>query len=150
MGLSLIVLGIFVFVISIKNASTQATVWPGWYGLAILLGGVVLLSTAHMITRVTDKGVFVRFGVLPLFWVLRIPLSDVINFRSVLYPPPFSFSKHICAGRFEDTWCMFYRTVGFLGVLIETSKRRCIIGSQDPERFQAALEAALKGLAERV
>jgi hypothetical protein len=46
-------------------------------------------------------------------------------------------------GRFEGASCRHYNARGNRGVFLETSKRRYIIGSQNPERLHDALVRAL-------
>jgi len=110
----------------------------------LLAGSVVLVNALYMITRVTDREIFVQFGrVFPVFRA-RIPLGDVTDFRSVQYRPIRDAGGWgIRGGHFEGARCRFYNVKGDRAVFVDTPKRRYIIGSQSPERFAAAIENAL-------
>jgi len=113
---------------------------------AIMLPLLIFLTNMlYMITRVTDKEIFVQFGKVVPFFRARIPLADIVASRSVQYKPLRNAGGWgIRGGRFEGVWCRFYSVKGNEGVFVETEKRRYIIGSQRPEEFVAALEDVLK------
>ena len=112
-------------------------------GAAHLAVGAFVSNILLVTTRVSNAELYVRFGWLfPMIWK-RIPLGDILESRCVTYRPLRDAGGWgLRFGRFEGRSCRFYNARGHEGVLIETPKRRYIIGSQTPERLEAAIEQA--------
>ena len=104
---------------------------------------LVILNLLFVVTRVSGEEVYARLGWLfPLFWT-RIRIDDIVESRAVKYRPLRDASGWgMRFGRFEGAGCRYFNARGDRGVLIQTNKRRYIIGSQDPERLRAAIEQA--------
>lgn len=121
-------------------------------GFLCLNGGIFAVSALFLInvlelrTFVTSDEVYVRFGTwAPLIWK-HIPLADIRDLRAVRYRPLRDAGGWgLRFGRFEGRPCRFYNARGNQGVLIDTPKRRYIIGSQAPERLAAAIAEARFG-----
>ena len=115
-----------------------------WFAAAInLVVGALVSNILLVSTRVSNADVYVRLGWLfPMIWK-RISLKDILESRCVTYRPLRDAGGWgMRFGRFEGRSCRYYNARGHEGVLIETPKRRYIIGSQTPERLGAAIEQA--------
>jgi len=115
-----------------------------WFTLALQVAvGVFIANALLLTTRVTRKELYVRLGwLVPILWK-HIPLEEITESRCVTYRPLRDAGGWgMRFGRFEGRSCRFYNARGCEGVLIETPKRPYIIGSQAPQRLQAAIEQA--------
>ena len=114
-----------------------------WVGAGHVVLMLVILNLLFVITRVSNRTLYVRLGLLfPCVWK-RIPVADIDEYRCVEYRPLRDAGGWgVRFGRFEGSRCRFYNARGNRGILIVTSERRYIIGSQDPERLAAAIEEA--------
>jgi hypothetical protein len=125
-----------------EEADKAAEAW--WVLLLAGLGFLVATNVFRLRTVVRDDELYVRFGYFfPMYWK-RIPLSDVRDVRAVEYRPLRDAGGWgIRFGRFESEKCRFLNARGNRGVLVQTTGKRWIIGSQKPEALCAALQEAL-------
>ncbi len=103
----------------------------------------VLINLLQLVIQVYPDHVYARIGaIVPIFWA-RIPIADIQAIRIVQYRPLRDAGGWgLRFGRFEGKSCRFYNARGDRGVLIDTIRRRYLLGSQEPEQLAAALEAA--------
>lgn len=102
-----------------------------------------LLDILALRTTVDSDGLRVRFGrPIPIFWK-RIGIESIREARVVTYRPLVDANGWgLRFGRFDGVFTIYWNARGNRGVLIETDKRRYVIGSQDPEALHAAIERA--------
>ena len=93
-----------------------------------------------MRTRVDGHELVVQFGYCFPIYRKRIPLQEIRRARVVEYRPIRDGGWGIRFGRFEQERCRFLNCRGNRGVLLETARLRCIVGSQQPERLLAAVK----------
>ncbi len=121
-----------------------------WVPLVIALGFLVILNVFYMRTTLSDGQILVQFGYLFPMYRKRIALSRIHHSRVVQYRPIRDAGGWgIRFGRFEKKSCRFLNSRGNRGLLIEMEDFRYIIGSQEPERLQAAIEAAQRAMPHR-
>ncbi|MCC6795506.1 MAG: hypothetical protein IT366_10335 [Candidatus Hydrogenedentes bacterium] len=94
-------------------------------------------------TVVDGEAIRVQLGrPIPIFWK-RIGIDSIRAARVVTYRPIADAGGWgLRFGRFDGVFTIYWNARGNRGVLIETEKRRYIIGSQDPEALHAAIERA--------
>lgn len=89
-------------------------------------------------------GLFVCLGrPVPIVWK-RIPLEAIHEVRVVTYHPILDAGGWgMRFGKFEGRFAIYWNARGDRGVLIDTDKRRYVIGSQEPEWLCAAIGQAM-------
>ncbi len=143
---------IYVFLLLIFAAllwaldSTPQTGKHLWAPLAwILFAYLISVNVLFMRTTVDKHDLIAQFGYcVPLYWK-RIPLETILHARVVEYRPIRNAGGWgIRFGNFEKERCRFLNCRGNRGVLLETTRLRWIIGSQQPEQLLAALERGMQ------
>jgi len=97
-----------------------------------------------VVTEVTGQEVLVSFGRWFTLYRKRVQLHDIQESRPVYYRPLRDAGGWgIRWGRFEGKPCAFLNARGDRGVfLVHGSKKRLIIGSQEPEQLAEAIRRA--------
>jgi hypothetical protein len=102
---------------------------------------LIAVNVLFMRTRVDGHELVVQFGYCFPIYRKRIPLQEIRRARVVEYRPIRDAGGWgIRFGRFEQERCRFLNCRGNRGVLLETARLRCIVGSQQPERLLAAVK----------
>lgn len=100
---------------------------------------LVAISFAHSSARIVDDDLIV--AVVP-FWRRRVPLSSIASTRIETWRPLRDYGGWgLRVGR-DAT---LYNMRGNRGVRVELDGRDIVIGSDDPERLQADIDAARGG-----
>jgi len=114
-----------------------------WIPLLVAAGALLVLNILSMRTTIARNRLSVQFGRFLPIYRKHIAVHEINHSRVVDYRPLRDAGGWgIRFGRFERQSCRFLNCRGNRGVLIETHDQRYIIGSQEPERLQAALDAA--------
>ncbi|HQM48769.1 MAG TPA: hypothetical protein PLJ71_08775 [Candidatus Hydrogenedentes bacterium] len=114
-----------------------------WIPLLAAAGALLVLNILSMRTTIAGNRLTVQFGRFFPIYRKHIAVHEINHSRVVDYRPLRDAGGWgIRFGRFERQSCRFLNCRGNRGVLIETHDQRYIIGSQEPERLQAALDAA--------
>ena len=102
---------------------------------------VFLFDVLALRTTVDRDGIYVRLGwPIPIFWK-RFRIEDIRETRVITYRPILDASGWgLRFGRFENKFTIYWNARGNRGVLIDTDKRRYVIGSQNPDDLHAAIE----------
>jgi len=100
-----------------------------------------LFNILALRTSIDGYAIRVQLGrLIPFFWK-RIDVASIQEARVVTYRPLRDAGGWgMRFGRFDGMFTIYWNARGNRGVLIETEKRRYIIGSQDPEALHAAIE----------
>ena len=142
-GLLLTLGGMFAAVLT-ASAVNGESLDPGqrWSTLAwIVFPCLIAVNVLFMRTRVDGHELVVQFGYCFPIYRKRIPLQEIRRARVVEYRPIRDAGGWgIRFGRFEQERCRFLNCRGNRGVLLETARLRCIVGSQQPERHLAAVK----------
>lgn len=130
--------------------AVAASVASAEHSLAWMFSCVLLLccfgATFNLLslrTRVRETQVYVYLGLLfPMFWK-QLPLDQIEECRAIRYRPLRDAGGWgMRFGRFEGVSCTYFNARGDQGVLLETPRRRYVIGSQDPEKLAWAIQQA--------
>ena len=114
-----------------------------WILLLVAAGALLVLNILSMRTTIAGNRLTVQFGRFFPIYRKHIAVHEINHSRVVDYRPLRDAGGWgIRFGRFERQSCRFLNCRGNRGVLIQTQDQRYIIGSQEPERLQAALDAA--------
>lgn len=143
-------LWVYALVIGIMCTSVGAIVYapaqnekPIPHELAPVYGALFLFlwDLLSLRTVVDQSGIHVRLGwPLPIFWK-RIPFESIRAARVVMYRPLRDAGGWgLRFGRYEGQFAIYWNARGNRGVLIETDKRRYIVGSQKPEELFHVIE----------
>lgn len=130
-----------VMITAVRSESANA-VSPEIVATSVILL-LFLFNILALRTTVDGYAVRARLGrLIPFFWK-RIEIASIQDVRVVTYRPLRDAGGWgMRFGRFEGVYTNYWNARGNRGVLIETEKRRYIIGSQDPEALHAAIEIA--------
>lgn len=100
-----------------------------------------LFNVLALRTSVDSEAIRVQLGrPIPIFWKW-IGIETIREARVVTYRPLLEAGGWgLRFGRFDGVFTIYWNARGNRGVLIDTEKRRYVIGSQDPEALCAAIE----------
>ena len=108
---------------------------------------IFLFDVLSLRTTVNCEEIYVRLGwPIPILWK-RFRMDDIRDVRVVTYRPILEAGGWgMRFGRFEGKFAIYWNARGNRGVLIETDKRRYVIGSQNPNDLHAAIERSVQQL----